>query len=634
MPEVTRAAQSPLERCLWLTAAAIGILLLHSLYRFPIGITGHAVVVGMLVLAALAPASALTVFAGLAPLAGLIFQLALTRPDYSVVRFEEAFLLACLSGWSVRRSLASSRTPVSPGFRWTVMLLAIAALASGVVAVAATAAETPATGAWAYVATLLTQDYLIGASPLLPAMLLAEGLWLTVVAAETCAGNAALRRSVVRMMVVAAAAAGLLHVWRLAAAALAREQPGDALISLLASARVSLLIPDPNAAGSYFAMMLIIAAVAIRSRAAVGCAALIGAGLWITASRTAMLACLLILVGILAASFWRSHRRVTVAAALLVSAFVITAAVVLYPAGRNEAARPALEFRLVLNRVALSMTAEHPAFGVGLGRFFELSEGYMPVGYAGTRENAHNNFLQISAELGLVGLGLFAAVLAFGLGAAWRSQANWTGERRILFGLAAFLLTCLGGHPLLVAGAAYPFWLLLGVAAAAGDGHPALPAQARILGPALLVILIGSVPVRARTAVAEANLEHQGIGVSMWQRQEDGTRYRWAGGRSTFFVTAAASAVRIPLRHGGQDPRTLEVRIFLDGREADRILLEPNTDWRTFRLVMAARGRNRFAKVELIARPQGELEPLDVEPTAGSGALMVGRLEVEGGGGG
>ena len=616
---------------MWLTAGAIGLLLLQSLYLFPVGITPQAVVLGMLVWAAVAPATALTVFAGLAPLSGLIFQL--TRAGGGGVRFEEAFLLGCLTGWSLRRGLTATRVPVSPGFRWAVLLLAVAALASGIVAVAGAAAESPATGTWPYLATLLTRDYLIAPSPLLPAMLLAEGLWLTAVAAETCAGNTALRRTVVRMMVVAAAAAASLHVWRLITAAVAREHAADALITLLASARVSVLIPDPNATGSYFAMMLIIAALALGSRAGVACAAVIGAGLWITGSRTAMVACLVIGVAALAATFWRSHRRTTVAAALLVIALATTAVVVLYPAGRNEAARPALLFRIVLNRVALSMTAEHPAFGVGLGRFFELSEAYMPVGYAGTRENAHNNFLQISAELGLIGLGLFAAVLAFGLRAVRQSESKWTGERRILFGLAVFLLTCVGGHPLLVAGAAYPFWLLLGVAAAAGDGRPALNPRARIIALALLAILIGSIPVRTRTAGAEANLEHVGVGVSMWQRQDDGTRYRWAGGRSTFFVTAAASAVRIPLRHGGQDSRTLEVRVFLDGREADRILLVPNADWRTLRLVLPDRSRNRFARVELIARPQGELEPLDVEPTARSGALMVGRLEVEAGAG-
>jgi hypothetical protein len=87
--------------------------------------------------------------------------------------------------------------------------------------------------------------------------------------------------------------------------------------------------------------------------------------------------------------------------------------------------------------------------------------------------------------------------------------------------------------------------------------------------------------------------------------------------------------VRIPLRHGELDSRPLEVRIFLEGHEADRIVLRPGEDWRAFRLLLTGDSERRFVRVELITRPFGQPDPLDVLPTDRSGALMLGKVEEE-----
>jgi O-antigen ligase len=70
------------------------------------------------------------------------------------------------------------------------------------------------------------------------------------------------------------------------------------------------------------------------------------------------------------------------------------------------------------------MLAAHPGFGVGLGQFQPTSRGMLsaelarayPVG-----ENAHNNFVQIAAELGLVGGCAIAAVLGVPLLMSWKA---------------------------------------------------------------------------------------------------------------------------------------------------------------------------------------------------------------------
>ena len=79
------------------------------------------------------------------------------------------------------------------------------------------------------------------------------------------------------------------------------------------------------------------------------------------------------------------------------------------------------------------------------------------------RENAHNNFAQIAGELGIVGLISFLRFLSPRSGSRRRRErSDHDVAMPVLLGLAAFILTWLGGHPLLVAEAAYPFWLTLG----------------------------------------------------------------------------------------------------------------------------------------------------------------------------
>ena len=83
------------------------------------------------------------------------------------------------------------------------------------------------------------------------------------------------------------------------------------------------------------------------------------------------------------------------------------------------------------------------------------------------RDNAHNNLAQIAGELGLVGLTTFVIVL---VASFWSSEVRSRKRARVsmplLLGLAAFILTWLGGHPLLVPEVAYPFWITLGASAA------------------------------------------------------------------------------------------------------------------------------------------------------------------------
>jgi hypothetical protein len=72
----------------------------------------------------------------------------------------------------------------------------------------------------------------------------------------------------------------------------------------------------------------------------------------------------------------------------------------------------------------------------------------------------------------------------------------------------------------------------------------------------------------------------------------------------------------------------VEVRIFLDGVEADRIVLSEDADARTVRLILARRANTPFVRIDLESAAPAS-PALNVEPTSSGGVLMVARPVIE-----
>ena len=144
-------------------------------------------------------------------------------------------------------------------------------------------------------------------------------------------------------------------------------------------------------------------------------------GVWFTGSRVGMASAAIGVVGFLTGCvvILRQRRIPSGLAvlALIVALGVIGAGVMLYPAQRNIATSVAIDVRTDMAHVAIQLFKTRPVFGVGVGTFWNRSAEYIPARWKGiyTHENAHNNFLQILAELGALGLGLFVALLVVAL---------------------------------------------------------------------------------------------------------------------------------------------------------------------------------------------------------------------------
>jgi len=133
--------------------------------------------------------------------------------------------------------------------------------------------------------------------------------------------------------------------------------------------------------------------------------------------------------------------------------------------------------RLDLWRIALLIFEGHPLGGVGLGNFQAVEPSYstQTLNLTMVRQIVqeqlvvHNTYLQMAADLGLVGVGLFLAILALPLRLAGRALKRLELENHELEfhvrGLLAGTVGMLIAYAFLSAEFEKPLWLLLGLLA-------------------------------------------------------------------------------------------------------------------------------------------------------------------------
>ncbi len=144
---------------------------------------------------------------------------------------------------------------------------------------------------------------------------------------------------------------------------------------------------------------------------------------------------------------------------------------------------PSLGIRLDLWRNTLAMVGDHPVAGVGLGNFRvefpPYSSRVVPVAWFGPKlqpKHTHNDYLQVLAELGVVGFGLMVWLLVAAVRMvtrALRSRTEDEGRARYIAsaaaGAAGLLVTAAFSFPFGTAVAPFTFAVLLGLLAAVGE---------------------------------------------------------------------------------------------------------------------------------------------------------------------
>jgi len=258
------------------------------------------------------------------------------------------------------------------------------------------------------------------------------------------------------------------------------------------------------------------------------------------------------------------------------------------------------------------MTASAPIFGVGIGRYFELSGRFMPqsIYWSFFHENAHNNFLQIAGELGLAGLAAFVWLVAAATARIVRGLRARPADAVLVAsatGAGVFVATWLTSHPLLVPEVAYAFWIVFGIALGRADAvppadRPSATGMRRAIVWLAVAVLIVSVPLRARAAIAGTPRDTLDYGFYDWEN-DNGFRYRWSSRRAAFFVPPEAREVYLPLRsmmiRGHLDP--VRVNIAVNGRVLDAFIAQG--DWSTVQLRLPPAATREFVRIDIVTDP-------------------------------
>ena len=379
-------------------------------------------------------------------------------------------------------------------------------------------------------------------------------------------------------------------------------------VSLL---RVSALT-DPNATGAVFVLTIIASIALVRLRTvrllSVGAVVVLSlAALWIAGSRTAFLVLGITLFAACATKWWPNAsrgRRLTfgIALAMIVIANVAT---VFYLPYRSRTTSFVAETRWITARAGLRMARTAPLFGVGIGTFWDRSVEFgtgdmLPLAREAdvrqydAHENAHNNFIQILAEQGLIGLLALGVVLGSVLQPASARAVRTRRTLWLLAGVGGFILTWFGGHPLLVPEAAFVFWLFFGVLAGLtpAPDDPRVPRRWLWIA---IAILAASIPFRLVAESKIADFSHVGVGVSPWTKDSSGSEYRTAGSHFSLYVPANKFVV-VTVRRAPdiQGPQRIEIR------SAERLVNAVTVDsnaWTEIKLFQSAKGR-RFVRVD------------------------------------
>jgi len=257
---------------------------------------------------------------------------------------------------------------------------------------------------------------------------------------------------------------------------------GNPLNGNIGLARATASFPGCNAMGVYLAGLTpLVAGLALfssrlRSRIFLVSAALIGSlGVYLSFSRGAGLG---LFISVLFLSLIRKSKIIVSGLILLLLIFPFV-----MPKNIKEWAKSVnynpitlviCETRLSIYRNTIHMISEHPFIGVGINTFSKNYGKYKIAAAEARMETldttyAHNSFLQMGGEMGLLGLGVFLAFLFFSLKAIWLAFKKNADpflkalSVSVFAAIIAYLINGLTETSLYYARVVMIFWFLIGV---------------------------------------------------------------------------------------------------------------------------------------------------------------------------
>jgi len=186
-----------------------------------------------------------------------------------------------------------------------------------------------------------------------------------------------------------------------------------------------------------------------RERWIAACAAaFMGATIFLSGSRGGMIA-FVVEIAIFLALVFRERQKQNIT--ILLGAFLLVALfVVAWTGGHEVKARIATfagdthsdlatDIRLQIDRDTLRMSRHHPLLGWGQGTFADVYPQFRSFYTDSLVNAAHNDFLQVLAETGIIGFGIMLWFLVITARNALRKSFKWTAELNGAVAVAALL---------------------------------------------------------------------------------------------------------------------------------------------------------------------------------------------------
>lgn len=620
MPEAVRSVAScdrPIVARAWPTArlyrssvCALGAALFAVPLWSGLTLAWPAAVVAAIVLAVTLwkPNDGLLIVAGLLPLAAPIGTLLGLRFDSRVAG--ELLLLPFLTAACLHRAwrIDSGFDRLAAGVAASVAIIAAAicvGLARELGAAAAIAAR-----CWHHATT----TYFAGpvqCPALHDGMIWLEGVALAWCGAAIAGGAAATASRAVGMLIAGGVAASTLAIGKIVETFLQESSTRDAL-AVLSATRIGIHMPDINAVGSMYALLVVPALWLAFSYARwwrwFGVLLPVVA-LWATGSRAAVAAAC---VGVwLVAALGGRFRLRTLTLGAALAAAIVAVSLIRF-SGEWMSIGDAFRIRMQMARIGLVIATSHPAFGVGLSQFPAASRplitddvlALFPQAVDG--ENSHNNFVQLLAEFGLVGtlalMGVIVDPLVRIAAAIGRASTPPDGAA-LVGGLTALLLTCLTGHPFLLPLCVWLYFLTTGLAAAIvpEPDRRSAPWNAWTVAVCVAVTVL-SIPGRIAEARRATAIEPAPASRPAGENGSlDGVPYTTVTRRFSMYVDPRARSVTVPLRRTPDSAVPCPVMISVDFRRAD--VLEPPVDsWLRARYVLRSTSEPAAGRLDLLLR--------------------------------
>jgi hypothetical protein len=453
------------------------------------------------------------------------------------------------------------------------------------------------------------------------AMWLLEGLALLLFTAHYLSTSAQFTRRLIITLIFGAIATAMLTLTAVAAEFGPSRESAGSVIDFFARGRWSGHISDVNAAGSYFAMMAFLAlGTGFRERewrwAWIASGSVLLVTTLMTGSRTAVAATGGVAVLVFArAAFLQPSYALRAASVAGVLAVVGMAASLIFRTTGAATPSQAVSIRWMFLQATAGMLVAEPAFGVGIGQFSLWSAHFAPPALfkIWRPDNAHNNLAQIAGELGIVGFIAFCVVLAAPFAIRSKTPDRNPLLSPLIAGLGVYILTWLGGHPLLVPEAAYPFWITLGAATALG-ARDSIENVSPVVVAFAIALLLASIPFRVSTKSSDLDFTKVSYGVSTRQLMIS---------RARLFVPGSESRIDIPLRaRSASEDVPVDIEVFVDGSASETIALH-DRNWRKAPIDLPRDPSRRFHQIDLLIRPHA-LDSVDPDRSL----VEVGKWEI------